>query len=84
MSRAGDGEPEPQTETKCRAKVPLRIATARGAPPRRIGSVSARCTGTVKREADQRRPSHQHSRPNEKNERKKELAANAIDRPNTI
>ena len=30
------------------ASVPLRIATARGAPPSRIGSVKARCTGTLK------------------------------------
>ena len=69
------------------ASVPLAIATVRGAPPIRIGSVSARWTGAKKpgtsgstiaaiRPAPRRR--------SEKKDRKKLDAAKAIDRPKTI
>ena len=61
--------------------MPLTIATVRGAPPSRIGSVSDRCSGTSK-------PSigHQTSAPppKEKKERKKLVAAKAMERPKTI
>ena len=70
------------------ASVPLTIAIARGAPPSRIGSVSARCTGTKKPGTSSAllKPLHQISAPpeKEKKDRKKELAAKAIDRPKTI
>ena len=35
-------DPQPQAKSKRRGNVPLTIATDRGAPPIRIGSVSAR------------------------------------------
>jgi hypothetical protein len=50
-SRVADGpdeetcDPQPQAEADRAASVPLTMATVRGAPPSRIGSVSARCTG---------------------------------------
>ena len=69
------------------ASVPLTIASARGAPPSRIGSVSARCTGASKPATGRLPVEHQISAPPPKLKklRKKELeAANAIDRPKTI
>ena len=64
------------------ASVPFKMATARGAPPSRIGSVSARWTGT----SNPWMRSHQRSAPppKEKNDRKNELAAKAMERPKTI
>ena len=65
------------------ARVPLRIATARGAPPSRIGSVSARCTGTVKPANGKsdigNSPSHQHPAA-EREERQEEGAGRERDR----
>ena len=67
------------------ASVPLTMGSSKivGAPPIRIGSVSARCTGVTK-PADLWTHQITTPPPNEKNDRKKLDAANAIDRPNTI
>jgi hypothetical protein len=66
------------------ASVPLTMAMAmeRGAPPMRIGSVSARCSGVKAWDLFDHRITTPP--PNEKNDRKKLDAANAIDKPNTI
>ncbi len=40
------GNPQLQAQPNSGASVPLAIATVRGAPPIKIGSVSERCSGT--------------------------------------
>ena len=45
---ARPGSHKRRPRPKAAASVPLAMATVRGAPPRRIGSVSARCSGTSK------------------------------------
>jgi hypothetical protein len=80
------GQPEAQAQAERAGQRAVHDGEARGAPPSRIGSQSARWTGTVKPGTSSAAPSHQTSAPppNEKNDRKKLDAAKAIDRPNTI
>ncbi len=62
--------------------VPLAIATVRGAPPSRIGSVSERCSEAFREGV---RGAHTTAPPEKlKNDRKKLEAAKAMDRPKTI
>jgi hypothetical protein len=81
-------QPEAQAEADAPASVPFTMAIERGAPPSRI--VLGQRPVDRDREARHRvalAARHQTSAPppNEKNDRKKlELAAKAIDRPNTI
>jgi hypothetical protein len=90
MADCPDGEadePEAQAEADRARQRAVDDGDARGAPPSRIGSVSARWTGTVKpgtSPMSSAPPSDSAPPPNEKNDRKKLDAAKAIDRPNTI
>src|SRR5882724_5692400 len=79
------GEPEPQTETKCRRQGAIEDRNRTRCPTKedRLGQRAMHRHGKAGKRINVVRHTSTPP-PNEKNERKKELAANAIDRPNTI